>query len=225
MERSSIALVDDHPLMIDAITNLISRSTNLDIVAIGTKASDVIDIAAAHKPSVFVVDLSLTGDVYDAISKAIKVSPETQIVAFTASTTVDTAIRALDAGAKGYVLKGSSADELITAIACVARGETYITQSFASRVITALRDASFRRKAAEAAKLSIRENQIVRLLLRGKTNREIATALKISEKTVKHYMTVLMQKLQVRNRIEVVLAAQKLGSPELAGFHTSHPPH
>ena len=221
MKNRSVALVDDHPLMIDAIVNLISHSTNLTVVAVGTKASDIIDICGAHKPSTFIVDLGLAGDVYAAISKATQLSPDTQIIAFTASTTVDTAIRALDAGAKSYVLKGSSADELITALECAERGETYITQSFASRVIAALRDSSFRRKAAEAVKLSIRENQIVRLLLRGKTNREIAVSLKISEKTVKHYMTVLMQKLQARNRIEVVLAAQKLAAPDLIGLQAS----
>ena len=196
-------------MMLDAIEQLISRSTTFDIVAKGTKAGDVVDIARIHRPRLFVVDLSLPGDVYEGIAAAIKVSPETCIVAFTASTTVDTAIRALDAGAKGYVLKGSSADELLTALEYALRGETYITQSFASRVIAALHDTSLRRAAAEAVKLSIRENQIVRLLLRGQTNREIAISLKISEKTVKHYMTILMQKLQVRNRIEVVLAAQK----------------
>ena len=99
--------------------------------------------------------------------------------------------------------------ELIQAIMAVQTGETYITQSFASRVIAGLRDASLRRKAAEAVILSIRERQIVRLLMNGKTNKEIAIAIKISEKTVKHYMTALMQKLQVRNRVEVVIAAQK----------------
>jgi DNA-binding NarL/FixJ family response regulator len=108
------------------------------------------------------------------------------------------------------VLKGSSSSELLKAIASVQSGETYITQSFATRVIAALRDASIRRKAAEAVKLSIREQQIVRLLLIGATNKEIAIAIKISEKTVKHYMTILMQKLQVRNRLEVVIAAQKM---------------
>ncbi|MFZ5690335.1 MAG: response regulator transcription factor, partial [Pseudomonadota bacterium] len=99
---------------------------------------------------------------------------------------------------------------LLTALESVLNDETYISQTFASRVINALRDANLRRAAAEAVRLSIRENQIVRLLLRGKTNREIATSLKISERTVKHYMTALMQKLQVRNRTEVALAAQKL---------------
>jgi DNA-binding CsgD family transcriptional regulator len=78
-----------------------------------------------------------------------------------------------------------------------------------------LRNASLRKLAAEAVRFSIREDQIVRLLLRGKTNREIAVSLKISEKTVKNYMTILMQKLSVRNRLEVVIAAQKLAEREL----------
>ena len=151
----------------------------------------------------------MPGDVYRAIENAIKISPSTKIVAFTAATGVDSAIRALDAGASGYVLKGSNTAELIQAISSVQSGETYITQNFASRVIAGLRDASLRRKAAEAVILSIREQQIIRLLMRGKTNKEIAIAIKISEKTVKHYMTALMQKLQVRNRLEVVIAAQK----------------
>jgi DNA-binding NarL/FixJ family response regulator len=163
-----------------------------------------------------VVDLSLPGDVYVAIASAVKMSPTTKIVAFTAATGVDSAIRALDAGASGYVLKGSSTAELLQAIYSVHTGETYITQNFASRVIAGLRDASLRRKAAEAVILSIREQQIVRLLMIGKTNKEIAIAIKISEKTVKHYMTALMQKLQVRNRVEVVIAAQKFGEQQSA---------
>ena len=153
---------------------------------------------------------------------SIKVSPDTKIVAFTAATGVDSAIRALDAGANGYVLKGSSAQELIQAIESVRHGETYITQSFASQVIAALRNASLRRVAAEAVRFSIREDQIVRLLLRGKTNKEIAVALKISEKTVKNYMTILMQKLHARNRLEVVIAAQALTERELDSDRNSH---
>ena len=148
--------------------------------------------------------------------KSKRLSPSTKIVAFTASTGVDSAIRALDAGASGYVLKGSNTAELIQAISSVQIGETYITQNFASRVIAGLRDASLRRKAAEAVMLSIREQQIVRLLMNGKTNKEIAIAIKISEKTVKHYMTALMQKLQVRNRLEVVIAAQRFGEAQMA---------
>lgn len=214
MSTISIALVDDHPLMVEAISSLLSRTPGFEVVATGTTAQDIIDICQLHQPKVAIVDLSMVGDVYTAIASAVRAAPATRIVAFTAATGVEPAIRALDAGASGYVLKGSSSGELIQAITSVQSGETYITQNFASRVIAALRDPLLRRKAAEAVKLSIREEQIVRLLLRAKTNKEIAIVLKISEKTVKHYMTILMQKLHARNRLEVVIAAQKLSSYE-----------
>jgi two-component system, NarL family, nitrate/nitrite response regulator NarL len=209
MSSISIALVDDHPLMIEALSSLLNRTQGFQVVGTGTSANEIIELCRRNQPQVAVVDLHMPGDVYGAIANAIKASPSTRIVAYTAATGVDSAIRALDAGASGYVLKGSSTTELVNAISSVQSGETYITQNFANRVITGLRDASLRRRAAEAVMLSIREQQIVRLLMIGKTNKEIAIAIKISEKTVKHYMTALMQKLQVRNRLEVVIAAQK----------------
>jgi two-component system, NarL family, nitrate/nitrite response regulator NarL len=209
MSAVSIVLIDDHPLMIEAISSSLKRTEGFDIVGTGATADELVGLCRLIHPQVAVVDLSMPGDVYGAIADAIKISPSTKVVAFTAATGVDSAVRALDAGASGYVLKGSSTSELIQAISSARSGATYITQSFASKVIAGLRDASLRRKAAEAVVLSIREQQIVRLLLSGKTNKEIAIAIEISEKTVKHYMTVLMQKLQVRNRLEVVIAAQK----------------
>ena len=216
MSSISVALIDDHPLMVEAIESLLKRTPGFEVVGLGATASDVVELCRNARPQVAVVDLHLPGDVYAAIATAVKMSPTTKVVAFTAATGVDSAIRALDAGASGYVLKGSSTAELLQAIYSVHTGETYITQSFASRVIAGLRDASLRRKAAEAVILSIREQQIVRLLMNGKTNKEIAIAINISEKTVKHYMTVLMQKLQVRNRVEVVIAAQKFGEHQPA---------
>jgi len=227
MNAISIALIDNHPLMIEALSSLLKRVEGFDVVGTGTTAFDVVEICRQTHPQIAVVDLSLPGDVYRAIANAIKVSPSTKIVAFTAATGVETAIRAIDAGASGYVLKESTTSELIQAIFSVQSGETYITQNFASRVAAALRDVSLRRKAAEAVRFSIREDQIVRLLLRGSTNKAIAASLKISEKTVKNYMTILMQKLSARNRLEVVIAAQKLTERELHGSvetTDSHPP-
>ena len=208
MSAVSIVLIDDHPLMIEAISSLLKRTEGFDIVGTGATADELVGLCRLIHPQVAVVDLNMPGDVYGAIADASKISPSTKVVAFTAASGVDSAILALDAGASGYVLKGGSPSELIQAILSVRSGETYITQSFASKVIAGLRDASLRRKAAEAVVLSIREQQIVRLLMSGKTNKEIAIAIKISERTVKHYMTLLMQKLQVRNRLEVVIAAQ-----------------
>ena len=193
---------------------------------IGNDSYDLVELCKRIRPQVAVVDLSIPGDVYSAIENIIKISPSTKVVAFTAATGVDSAIRALDAGASGYVLKGSDTAELIQAISSVQAGGTYITEDFADRVIAGLRDASVRRKAAQAVILSIREQQIVRLLMNGKTNKEIAIAIKISEKTVKDYMTALMQKLQVRNRLEVVIAAQKFdesASFDQPAFVTNRP--
>jgi len=215
MSYVSVAVIDDHPLMIEAISGLLTRASGFALVGVGTTANDIVDLCRRTQPQVAVVDLHMPGEVYSAIESAIKISPSTKIVAFTAANGVDSAIRALDAGASGYVLKGSSTKELIHAITSVHSGETYITQSFASRVISGLRDASLRREAAAAVILSIREQQIVRLLMNGRTNKEIAIAIKISEKTVKHYMTALMQKLQVRNRVEVVIAAQKFSDAQV----------
>ena len=221
MNAVSIALIDDHPLMVEGIVALLSRAQGLEVLSTGSTARDIIDIASRFHPDVIIVDLSMPGDVYAAIATAIKVAPNTKIIAFTAAAGVDFAIRALDAGAHGYVLKGSSAQELIQAIEAVRHGETYITHTFAGQVIAALRNATLRRVAAQAVNFSIREDQIVRLLLRGRTNKEIAASLKIGEKTVKNYMTILMQKLSVRSRLEVVIAAQKLSERELDGSGTS----
>nr|WP_246232845.1 response regulator transcription factor [Aurantimonas aggregata] len=91
------------------------------------------------------------------------------------------------------------------------QGETFVTPSLASKVIAALRLPVTR--GSPNPRLSIREDQIVKLLLQGCTNKAIAARLSISEKTVKHYMTLLMQKLDARNRLEVVLAAQRLADP------------
>jgi DNA-binding NarL/FixJ family response regulator len=220
MSKTSVALVDDHPIMIEAISSVLSRANNFDIVATGKNARDAIEICVRERPQILILDLNMPGDAFAAISTITSASAAPKVVAFTASTGVESAIRALDSGASGYVLKGSSAQELIEALTVVEAGETFIAQTFATRVIAALRDTSIRRKAAEAVKLSIREEQIVRLLLRGKTNKEIAGVIKISEKTVKHYMTILMQKLQVRNRLEVVIAAQRLEEANQSnGFH------
>lgn len=210
MVALSVGLVDDHPLLLRGVLSLFEQSPEFTIVKTGLSSQDIVEICTTFRPDVLITDLSMPGDVYLAIATAAKLVPQTKILAFTAAAGIEPAIRALDAGASGYVLKGSSAPELIQAIEAVHRGETYITQSFASKVIAGLRDSALRKKAAEAVKFSIREEQIIKLLVRGNTNKEIADALKISEKTVKHHMTYLMQKLNARNRIEAVIAVQKL---------------
>jgi DNA-binding NarL/FixJ family response regulator len=199
----------DHPLMLAAIQYLLSQTDGMSIVGTGTTISSLIDVCEQARPDVVIVDPMSAGDAYGAIAKAIEISPQTRIVAFTGAAGVEPAIQALDAGASAYVLKRSNNVELIQAISSVQAGETYITQSFAGSVISGLREATLRRSAAEALILSDREQEIVGLLMAGKTNKEIARVIGLSETMVKHCMTRMMQKLQARNGVEVVIADQR----------------
>ena len=205
----SVALIDDHPLLRAGVACLFEASEDFQLVAKGASAGDAIEILKQH-PDIILVDLNMPGDAFGAIADIAASTEGTKAVVFTASTGIEHAVRALEAGASGYILKGSSAEELLEGVRAVHAGETYIARGFAAKVIAALRNASLRKVAAQAIKLSIREEQIVRLLMRGRTNKEMAAGLKISEKTIKHYMTILMQKLQARNRLEAVIAVQKL---------------
>lgn len=152
----------------------------------------------------------MPGDVFQAVAEASRAVPAMKIVIFTASSITDDALQALAVGASCYVLKDGPAEELFEAIATARRGETYLTPSIAASVLGALPHKPLEKRAKESIRLSVREDQIIRLLLSGKQNREIASALSLSEKTIKRYMTDLMAKLNVRNRLEAVLAAQKL---------------
>ncbi|MDW5318248.1 response regulator transcription factor [Rhizobium sp. PL01] len=211
-----VAFVDDHPILLEGMIGLYSMKKDLSIVAHGNNAVDAVKIAEQHTPDVIVIDLSMPGDSLAAIDIIIKTVTKTKVVIFTATSSIEMAVKALNLGVSGYVLKGSTTMELHEAIIAAYNGETYMTPGFATKVIMSMKTAEIRQKALRANRLNAREEQIVQNLLRGRTNREIAQCLDISEKTVKHYMTVLMQKLDVRNRVEVVLAAQKIGSsPDL----------
>ncbi len=207
-----ICLADDHPVLLSGVQSLLADSGSFEVVGIASNAAEALRVVRDNEPDLIIMDLNMPGDVIGVIS-AISAAKDskTRVLAFTAVTGVDYAIAALEAGASGYVLKGCSIEELKAAICAVKAGETYISSSFASKVVSGVRTASLRRKAREACRFSVREEQVLRLLLTGQTNGEIADALTLSDKTIKHYMTVIMQKLNVRNRIEVVLAAQKMG--------------
>lgn len=211
MDKISVAFVDDHPVLLTGLEALFKAEDKFDVKAVGCCADDALEIAKTHEPNVIIVDLNMPGKVLEAISRISARHRATRVLAFTASTSVENAIAALEAGCRGYVLKGSSQDDLSEAITKVHSNDTYITPGFSNKVIGGLRTAALRRATAQSCRLSTREEQVVALLLRGKTNKEIADKLSISDKTVKHYMTVLMQKMNVRNRIEVVLAAQEMG--------------
>jgi two-component system, NarL family, nitrate/nitrite response regulator NarL len=210
MKPITLALIDDHPIVIEGLTHVLEERHDFRIVATGATLREAREIAQRYLPDVMILHSSLSGDTIATISDLGATHPGIRILVFASDLGVDHAVRALEAGARGYVSKSCPLSELLRAAGAIAAGETYVSTSFASIVIPALRKASANAVATQDLKLSVRENQIVRLLLDGKTNREIAGGLGITEGTVKHYMTILKQKLNARNRVEVVIAAQNL---------------
>jgi DNA-binding NarL/FixJ family response regulator len=212
MRSVSVALIDSHPVTIEGLAHVLAAQGPFTVVARGGSSQEVLAIAEQHRPDLIILDLAIPGNALAAISEITAKFQRTRIIVFTAAPGVDYAVNALEAGARGYLPKSSNPGELADAARAVTAGGTYISQYFGSEVVTALRNASVRKIAIQALKLSAREDQIIQLLLGGKTNKEIASGLGVTERTVKHYMTVLMQKLNVRNRVEVAMAAQSLRS-------------
>ena len=214
MDKSTttIAFVDDHPVLLRGVADLFEQRPVFEIAGLGTSASDALELTIAQAPAVLLVDLSMPGDVFGTIADITHNHISTRIIVFTAFASVDSALRAIEAGAMGFVLKGSTCDELFEAVSTVMRGEMFITRQFASQVLSGLHQRERTEELRQAVRLSMREKQIVAHLMHARTNREIADSLCLSEKTVKFYMTGLMAKLKARNRLEVVLEAQKSGA-------------
>jgi len=199
---------------------LFLEDPRFEIVATGSSAGDAERIASESNPEILILDLSMPGDVYGAIRLIARRQSKINIIVFTAYANIDFAVKALDAGARGYVLKGRPVDDLYDAIGAVGSGKTFVSPGFAEKLlehIPGVRSPDDRRRG----QLSHREKQIVEYLLDGKTNRQIATDLNLSEKTIKHYMTNLMIKLKVKNRVEVVLAVQSQLRQPFAGVPES----
>ncbi len=224
MSKTRIAFVDDHPTLLRGVAALFSSDPRYDIVGTGMSADDAVTLATRTVPDILIVDLSMPGDSMAAIRTIVERGPATRIIVFTAFANVDLALRALDAGAHAFVLKGRPSEDLTAAIEAVLAGQLFVSPDFSQKLMSGFRNRTRREKELQSARLSAREKQLVECLFEGMTNKEIARTLQLSEKTVKHYMTNLMNKLKVKSRLEVVLAAQSLrddgvldGAPEGKG--------
>jgi len=209
-ERIRVAVVDDHPIFREGVAFTIRSSQAFEIVAEGSSADDAIRIAKDLLPDVILLDVSMPGGGIEAARVISAACPVVKVIMLTVSEQEEDVTQALEAGANGYILKGTSGTDLLTTLQSVSRGESYVSPGLAARLLAvSMRNVRQQTRPAEQVDLTKREEQILELVARGLTNKEIANTLNISEKTVKHYMTNVMQKLQVRNRVEAVLALQK----------------
>ena len=217
MSSIRIAVIDDHPLLREGVVETLSRHTDFTVVATGGSAAEAVKAASESRPDVILLDISMPGGGVEAARQISAAHPEIKILMLTVSEREDDVIAAMEAGARGYLLKGVTGPDLVTTVRAVHEGETYITPQIAARVLARMQKrATTPLRTPEGSGdpgLTLREEQILTLVAQGLTNKEIALKYTLSEKTVKHYMTSVLQKLQVRNRVEAVLARQRLGRP------------
>lgn len=218
-EPIRIVIVDDHPLFLEGVTATLSAETDMEVVGEGGSAADALRLATTLLPDVLLLDVTMPGGGLAAAQAVTAACPVTKIVMLTFSEAEDDVLAALKHGARGYVLKGVTSKELKAHVRAVYAGEVSMTPSLAAGLLfeltTGTRGAVRAPHAGPApqhdpvADLTRREQEILELVAAGKSNKEVGKTLLITEKTVKHYMSNILQKLQVRNRVEAALLAQK----------------
>ncbi|WP_214325345.1 response regulator [Nonomuraea sediminis] len=198
-------LVDDHPVVRAGLKALLAGEPDLEIVGEAENAEDAVRLIALRGPDVVLMDLQL-GDGPDGVEATRRVralASAPQVLVLTTYETDADIVRAIDAGATGYVLKACPPDELFQAIRAAARGETALSPKVATRMMRRMRDPG--------PALTAREIEILELLARGAGNKEIAKALFITEATVKTHLNHVYGKLGVDTRTAAVSKAIESG--------------
>jgi two-component system, NarL family, response regulator len=200
--RKSVLLVDDHALFRMGVANIINQEKDLQVVAEAGDGAQGIAAYEQHRPDVTLLDLRMPVlEGVEAVRQIRELDPAALVIVLTTYDTDDEISRALKAGAKAYVLKDISADELVNCIRSVLAGKTYLAPAAAAKLA----------EGVTRVQLTPRELSTLRLLADGKANKEIAAALDISERTVKTHLAHLFEKLGVTSRTEAIKVATRRG--------------
>ncbi|WP_114188739.1 LuxR C-terminal-related transcriptional regulator [Microvirga aerophila] len=207
-QKIRVGVVDQHPLFRDGIVFSLAAQPDLEVSGQGASLRDALLIARESAPDVIVLDLSLLDGGLEAITQQ---HPATKILLFTMVADEERVGTALQRGARGCLLKGASGRDLVHAVQMLHQGESYVSPSLAAKLLMRPHPGSVRaaKPADRFSDLTPREDEILSILVKGRSNKEIGNTLDLSEKTIKHHVTNILQKLQVRNRVEAALVASE----------------
>jgi DNA-binding NarL/FixJ family response regulator len=200
-----IAVIDDHPMFREGAVQTLTCTEGIEVVGEGATAADALKVAEELRPDVMLLDISLPGGGVEAAASIARACPSVRAVMLTASESELDVASALQAGARGYILKGSSAAEVIETVRAIFKGESYVAPSLAARLLIQMGKRNEVVASKPVSDLTAREDEILALVSSGMTNKEIANRLRLTERTVKHHMTSIMRKSNVRNRVEAML--------------------
>jgi len=202
MRRIRILIVDDHPIMRMGIAALISSSHAMLSVGQAGSGEEAIEMHAACKPDVTLIDLRLPGiSGVETIRRIRSRNPNARFIVLTTYEGDEDIYQAMEAGASGYLIKGLPQEMLVNAVVCVHGGGQFLPPPMSKALATRTPDS----------RLSVREREVLTLISKGKSNKEIATALHISEATVKCHVSVILTRLKAADRTQAVMTALQRG--------------
>ena len=197
-----IMLVDDHPAFRKGMVALIESEPDLQVVAETGDGSQALEVYRQKKPDVVLMDLRLPGmGGVEAVIAIRKEFPDARVIVLTTFETDEDIFRAIQSGAKSYLLKDTPDDELSTAIRSVHAGKQILSEKLAKRLA----------ERQQRPELSRREIEVLQLLIKGRSNKEIGSSLFLCEDTVKAHFKTLFSKLKVQDRTEAAISAIRLG--------------
>lgn len=200
-----VLIVDDHPVVREGLVAALEDEPDFRVAGAVGSAEDALKVAGTARPDVILLDLELPGlSGIEAIPRLAAALPAAGIIILTAYDTDERVLGAVRAGARGYVLKGASVEEIARAIRAVHGGGSYLASPVAAKILSQVR-------SPRSTTLSARERAVLREVAAGRSTKQIARALGITERTVKFHVSSIMNKLGADNRAQAVAEAAKRG--------------
>lgn len=215
MDQIRVVITDDDPLVRVALTHFVSRAPEIMVVAEAENGLDAIKVIERHQPDIVMMDVQMPVMGGIEATREIKQRwPDLCVLAVTTLDTRETVLPMLSAGASGYMLKDSSADEIVSALRQAHQGESSLSPRIAAMLVRHVRDARPMQESTGLEPLTEREIEVLDRLAQGMSNVEIARALHVSEGTVKAHLGGIMSKWHVRDRVQVLVTAARAGLVE-----------
>jgi DNA-binding NarL/FixJ family response regulator len=203
----TVVVIDDHVLFRSGLRELLQQE-EIKVVGEASSAEAGLEVVERHTPDVAIMDLSLPRmSGHEAIRRIVTISPKTQVLVLTISVNETDVTEAVLAGACGYLLKDASVEDIIAGVRAAALGESMVSPRMASTLLAQLRRHEQNDRRPKIESLSVREKEVLRLVVEGKDNAAIARELFISPYTVKNHISNILLKLQVENRLQAAVCA------------------
>jgi DNA-binding NarL/FixJ family response regulator len=209
-----LLIADDHPVVRDGLAAMLGTQPDFVVAGQAATGAEAVQQTQRLRPDVILLDLEMPDlDGVEALRQIRTANPAARVIVFTAFDTDERIVAAIQAGASGYLLKGSPREELFRAVRVVAEGGSLLHPVVATKLMNAVRAHS--RRDAEPEPLTDREREVLQLVAQGKSNKAIAAALHITERTVKFHVSAILGKLGAGNRTEAarVAVTRKLVKP------------